>query len=259
MKLRQYQVDAFANRPFEGNPAAVCPLDEWLDDNLMQAIAAENNLAETAFFVADENDFHIRWFTPTVEVELCGHATLASAYILFNELGYSENTVTFNSLSGPLTVSRDGELLVMDFPNEKAEPCMPPEGLVEALGCEVGQCYFNGDFVVELESEQLVRTVQPDFSRLASIEARGVIVTAASKDYDFVNRFFGPRVGIDEDPVTGSAFTKLIPLWAERLSKNKLYAKQVSARGGEVYCELAGDRVYISGKGAVFMRGEIIV
>jgi len=259
MKLTQYQVDAFADKPFEGNPAAVCPLDEWLDDGLMQAIAAENNLAETAFFVADGNDFYIRWFTPKAEVELCGHATLASAYILFNELGYSETSVTFNSLSGPLIVSRDSEIFCMDFPNEKPVACELPPGLVDALGCEIERCYLAGDYVVELASEALVKSVQPNFTLLAQIDARGVIVTARSSDYDFVNRCFFPKLGIDEDPVTGSAFTQLVPMWAERLAKRSLSAKQVSARGGEVICKLVGNRVVISGKGVLFMKGEIII
>lgn len=257
MKLTQFQVDAFASQVFEGNPAAVCPLDEWLEDEVMQAIAAENNLAETAFFVPDGDDFHIRWFTPTTEVKLCGHATLASALVLFNELGQSAPTITFNSLSGPLEVSQDGGLLVMDFPTERPEPCEPPPGLADALGCEIGNCYFNADYVVELESEALLKAVQPDFSLLAKIQARGIIVTAKSSQYDFVNRFFGPRVGVDEDPVTGSAFTKLIPLWAEQLGKSRLTAKQVSSRGGEVFCELLGDRVHISGRAVLFMKGEI--
>lgn len=257
MKLTQYQVDAFADKPFEGNPAAVCPLDQWLDDTLMQAIAAENNLAETAFFVPDGDDFHIRWFTPTVEVTLCGHATLASAYVLFNQLGCTAGSITFNSLSGPLRVIRKGELLVMNFPTEKPKPCEPPQGLALALGCEIGDCFLAGDYIVELGSEDLVSQVEPDLSLLAGIDARGVIITAKSNDYDFVNRCFFPRLGIDEDPVTGSAFTQLIPLWSERLNKNVLKAKQVSTRGGEVFGELLGERVTIAGKAVLFMKGEI--
>jgi PhzF family phenazine biosynthesis protein len=259
MKLTQYQVDAFADQPFRGNPAAVCPLDQWLDDDLMQAIAAENNLAETAFFVAQGAEFQIRWFTPSTEVDLCGHATLASAFVLFNELGHTANSITFNSRSGPLIVSQDGRFLVMDFPSESPKQCEPPQGLADALGCDVGDCFFREDYIVELESEAQLKALQPDFSLLGKIQARGIIVTSKSQEYDFVNRFFAPQVGIDEDPVTGSAFTKLIPFWSERLAKKALIAKQVSARGGIVYCQFEGDRVRISGQAVLFMKGEIYV
>jgi len=259
MKITQFQIDAFADTPFEGNPAAVCPLDSWLDERLMQSIAAENNLAETAFFIADGDQYHIRWFTPEMEVELCGHATLASAHVLFNELGYESDSISFNSLSGPLVVSRDRDFLKMDFPNEKPEPCEIPDGLVEALGCDVDRCYLNTDYVAIVESEELLSSIKPNFSLLANLNARGVIVTARSTHYDFVNRFFAPKVGVDEDPVTGSAFTKLIPLWVERLGINEMKAKQVSKRGGEVLCRLSGDRVEISGKAVLFMRAEIFI
>lgn len=259
MNLTLYQVDAFANKSFEGNPAAVCPLDKWLDDGLMQAIAAENNLAETAFFVPDGNSFHIRWFTPTVEVTLCGHATLASAHVLFNQLNYKEKSIVFNSLSGPLTVTKNEDLLVLHFPTETPLPCPAPEGLAQALGCEIGDCFLAGDYIVELASQELVNQVQPDFSLLANIDTRGIIITAKSNSYDFVNRCFFPRLGIDEDPVTGSAFTQLIPLWAQRLGKTVLNAKQISPRGGEVFCELRGDQVTISGKAVLFMKGEIVL
>ncbi len=259
MKIKQFQIDAFAEKPFEGNPAAVCPLDSWLDERVMQSIAAENNLAETAFFVAEDGQYHIRWFTPEVEVALCGHATLASAHVLFNELGYESDSVSFNSLSGPLRVTRDRDLLKMDFPNQKPEPCEIPDGLAEALGCNVDRCYFDTDYVAIIESEELLSSIKPDFPLLANLNARGVIVTAESTHYDFVNRFFAPQVGINEDPVTGSAFTKLIPLWAERLGINEMKAKQVSKRGGEVFCRLLNDRVEISGKAVLFMRAEIII
>ncbi len=259
MRLKQYQVDAFASRVFEGNPAAVCPLEHWLDDSLMQSIAEENNLAETAFFVPDGENFHIRWFTPKAEVALCGHATLASAFVLLNELDYMGKSITFNSLSGPLTVHREESRFFMDFPNEMPVPCDTPAGLDQALGCDIEACYLGGDLIVELASQALVEAVQPNLAMLAEVDARGVIVTSQSSDYDFVNRCFFPVLGIDEDPVTGSAYTQLAPLWAQRLGRQSLTAKQVSPRGGEVFCHVDGDRVGIAGHARLFMRGEIVV
>ncbi len=257
MKLDLYQVDAFASRRFEGNPAAVCPLDDWLDDSLMQSIAFENNLAETAFFVQEKDGFRIRWFTPLTEVDLCGHATLASAYVLFEELGYSERKITFQSKSGPLMVSRHGNSFELDFPAQPAKVCDAPLGLQDALGASVDACFLNEDLLVILSDESIVRNLSPDFRKLAKVDARGVIVTAHSQEFDFVSRFFGPQVGIDEDPVTGSAHTKLVPYWAERLSTNELHAKQVSNRGGELHCSLVGDRVKIRGQAILFLKGEI--
>jgi len=257
MKLSQYQVDAFANKPFEGNPAAVCPLEKWLDDATMQAIAEENNLAETAFFVKEDETFRIRWFTPNTEVALCGHATLASAYVLFNELGFESDSVVFDSLSGALGVARNGDLLTLDFPSQP--PCVSdiPLGLENALGTSISRCLKNEDYIVVLETERDVLKLQPDFSKLMEVDARGVIVTARSEKYDFVNRFFGPRVGVNEDSVTGSAYTKIVPYWAKELSKTKMLGKQVSSRGGEVICELDGDRVKIGGRGVLFSKGQI--
>lgn len=260
MKLDFYQIDAFASRAFEGNQAGVCPLDAWLPDAVMQAIAEENNVAETAFFVAHENGFDIRWFTPAAEVDLCGHATLASAYVLFEKLGYSEERIDFHSKSGLLSVVKQGGTMQLDFPEQYAERCDLPDRLLEALGLDqerVVECGCNEDFVLVVDSEQTVASLSPNFSKLNDIDIRGVIVTAASKKYDFVCRFFGPQVGINEDSVTGSAFTKLAPLWAEKLGKTKLRAKQISARGGEVNCELVGDRVLISGSAVCYLEGEI--
>ncbi|MFT5612630.1 MAG: PhzF family phenazine biosynthesis protein [Polaribacter sp.] len=257
MKLNIYQIDAFANNVFEGNPAAVIALTEWLDDSLMQSIAAENNLAETAFFVKEEAGFRIRWFTPAVEVDLCGHATLASAYVLYQKLAYKGASLTFNSRSGPLTISQDAGRYVMDFPTQACQPCEVPNGLVEALACEVNTCFNNEDYLVVLDTEQELLNLQPDFSRLAELDLRGVIVTAPSLKYDFVSRFFAPNVGINEDPVTGSAFTKLIPYWAQRLGKDMLSAKQVSQRGGEVFCQMRGDRVLIAGSAVSYLQGCI--
>lgn len=257
MILDIYQIDAFANNVFEGNPAAVIPLDEWLDDDLMQSIAAENNLAETAFFVEEDTGYRIRWFTPAVEVDLCGHATLASAYVLYEELAYQGSSLTFNSRSGPLTISRDADRFSMDFPTQACLPCETPSGLAQALGCEINACLKNEDYVVVLDTEQQLLNLDPDFAGLSELDLRGVIVTAPSANYDFVNRFFGPNVGVDEDPVTGSAFTKLIPYWAERLGKNVLTAKQVSQRGGEVFCQMQGERVLIAGSAISYLQGSI--
>lgn len=259
MKITQYQVDAFASRIFEGNPAAVCPLKEWLDDDLMQRIAAENNLAETAFFTPHEDAYAIRWFTPLTEVDLCGHATLASAYVLFNELGLQGREINFNSNSGLLTVRRSGDLLELDFPSQVPEPCNPPAGLSKALGINVQRCLKNEDYLVVLESEHALQALTPDFNKLFDVDIRGVIVTARSDQYDFVNRFFAPRLGINEDPVTGSAYTKLIPFWAKELDKQHLDAKQISARGGEVFCRLQDGRVRISGHGILFSKSDVFI
>ncbi|MEM7360362.1 MAG: PhzF family phenazine biosynthesis protein [Pseudomonadota bacterium] len=257
MKLDIYQVDAFANRAFQGNPAAVVPLQDWLDDELMQAIAEENNLAETAFFVKEDEGYRIRWFTPMTEVDLCGHATLASAFVLYRELGYKEPELVFNSRSGPLIVSSKGDLLQMDFPAQKCIPCEPPAGLYGALGVSRADCLKNEDYLVVLENEEELLALQPDFFSLGGLDMRGVIVTSPAADYDFVNRFFAPNVGINEDPVTGSAFTKLVPYWADRVGRTRLEGKQVSTRGGEVSCELRGDRVLLAGRAIKYLQGMI--
>ena len=264
MRLTQYQVDAFARQTFEGNPAAVCPLDQWIDDHLMQSIAAENNLAETAFFVNEGSQYQIRWFTPTEEVDLCGHATLASAHVLFKELAYLGEVITFSSRSGALVVRNDGDLLSMDFPNEAPRPCDAPVSIAEALGLaeqqeQIASCYLGGDLIVELTSEQAVLDAKPNLPMIEALDARGLIITAQSQQYDFVNRCFFPKLGIAEDPVTGSAFTQLVPMWAERLNKQQFIAKQVSTRGGEVFCSLNGDRVGISGHSVLFMKAEIFI
>lgn len=259
MKLMQYQVDAFASRIFEGNPAAVCPLKGWLDDALMQRIAAENNLAETAFIIPQDESYAIRWFTPLTEVDLCGHATLASAYVLFNEFGVEGRELTFNSKSGLLRVRRNGDLFELDFPSQVPLACRPPAGLSQALGINVQRCFENEDYLVVLESEHALQALNPDFNKLLEIDIRGVIVTAPAQQYDFVNRFFAPRVGINEDPVTGSAYTKLIPFWAKELGMQRLNAKQISARGGEVFCRLNGERVMISGHAVMFSKSQVFL
>lgn len=259
MQIDIYQIDAFASRPFEGNPAAVCPLEAWLPDELMQSIAAENNLSETAFFVPDGDNYHIRWFTPAAEVDLCGHATLASAFVLFDCLGAGDDTVTFDSRSGLLPVSRDGERIVLDFPAQPPVSCDTPREIVEAFGAAPVECLQSADLVAVFDHEDTVRSAEPDIPTLAGLQSRGIIITAAAKDYDFVSRFFGPAVGIPEDPVTGSAHTQLVPYWSGKTGKSRFHARQVSARGGDLFCELADDRVLIAGTAVLYLRGSITV
>lgn len=257
MKLTLYQIDAFASKVFEGNPAAICPLEAWLPDELMQSIAIENNLSETAFFVQTDNGYHIRWFTPAHEVDLCGHATLASAYVIFDLLGYKQNTIAFESRSGVLTVKRENDWLEMDFPSQPPVKCDTPEQIVRAFTDTPIECLKSEDYIVVFEHEASVVNASPDFSLLSGLDLRGVAITSTSGKYDFVTRFFAPKFGINEDPVTGSAFTQLIPYWSNRLNKQRLNAKQVSSRGGEVGCVYAGDRVQISGKAVKYMVGTI--
>lgn len=258
MKLKLYQVDAFTNQIFGGNPAAVCPLSKWLSDDLMQQIAQENNLSETAFFVPTENGFHLRWFTPVSEVDLCGHATLASGHVIFNHLGYSGNFIEFDSRSGKLGIKKEGGKLVLDFPTDKIEPIETPQFIIEALGYQPKSCYQGReDYLVEVDNQSIVENTSPNFGILKKLKARGVLVTARGKEVDFVSRCFFPAYGIDEDPVTGSAHTTLTPFWAERLGKKELDARQISARGGELFCTLKGDRVELSGNAVTFMIGEI--
>lgn len=257
MKLPYYEVSAFTTNPFGGNPAGVCPLEAWLPDVVLQGIAANNNLAETAFTVPRGNDFELRWFTPTVEMDLCGHATLAAAAVLFNELGASGDEVKFHSRSGWLTVSRQGDLLTLDFPARAPASCPVPEALIRGLGVTPKEVFKARDYFAVFSNEAEVLALKPDFAWLKLRDCLGVIVTAAGADCDFVSRFFAPGAGVDEDPVTGSAHCTLIPFWAQRLGKARLFARQVSARGGELFCELAGDRVWIGGKAVLYLRGEI--
>ncbi|WP_144779505.1 PhzF family phenazine biosynthesis protein [Marinobacter maritimus] len=265
MRYPIYQVDAFTNEIFKGNPAAVIPLDAWLPDKTLQALAAENNLSETAFFVpetdADNSDFHIRWFTPCFEVPLCGHATLASAWVIFNKLGWSENAVRFHSKSGPLGVHKSpDDWLELDFPNLRIEEQQTPAIILEALGNAPAKAFHvpsdTNDMIV-LESEAAVRAVQPDMRILKQLGNMGLIITAPGDQVDFVSRYFAPGSGIDEDPVTGSIHSVLVPYWAEKLGKTKLEARQLSARGGVLRCELKGDRVAIAGQAAFYMEGTV--
>lgn len=259
MELNLYHVDAFATKVFEGNPAAICPLNEWLPDHLMQTIAMENNLSETAFFVPDNEIFNIRWFTPTTEVDLCGHATLASAHVLFEHLDFSSNTIIFSSRSGPLSVSRSNEWLEMNFPSQPPVECDIPDPIVQAFTTRPVKVLKGCDYIVIFENDDDVKNAQPDLSLLRTLDTRGVCITAKSTKYDFVSRFFAPSYGIDEDPVTGSSFTQLVPYWSNVLDKNKLFAKQVSARGGEAKCGLVGDRVTIAGKAITYLIGSIAI
>lgn len=259
MAIRLYQIDAFTDRVFGGNPAAVCPLERWPGDALLQAIAAENNLSETAFFVPQSNQFHLRWFTPVIEVDLCGHATLASAWVIFNELEPTRTSVTFSTRSGDLTVQRDGELLVMDFPAYTLTACEAPEALIAGLGRAPQAVFASEDYLAVFASEDEVRQLQPNMQALAQLDRRGVIATAPSNNADFVSRFFAPRYGIPEDPVTGSAHCALVPYWAARLGKTRLHARQVSARGGELFCEARSERVQIAGRAAKYLDGEIAI
>ncbi len=260
MELKVYQVDAFASQVFKGNPAAVCPLTEWLPDSVMQNIAMENNLSETAFYVKEKEGFRIRWFTPAVEVDLCGHATLATAFVLFSYEGHTENKIVFNSRSGLLTVTKSGNQLTLDFPIDTLTAVDAITQLEEGLGVK-SKATFKGktDYLVVLENEAQVQQLQPDFKKIAQVNARGVIVTASGEKVDFVSRFFGPQCGVDEDPVTGSAHTTLTPYWASVLNKNEFTARQISARGGELTCRLNGNRVEISGEAKLFLKGTLYI
>jgi PhzF family phenazine biosynthesis protein len=257
MKLPIYQIDAFANNSFEGNPAAICPLERWLPDKTMQSIAEENNLSETAFFVPTKNGFHIRWFTPVAEVDLCGHATLASAYVIFTFLDYKESEINFESRSGLLKVTNDDGLLVMNFPSQRPIKCNTPEEIIQAFNYTPIECLKAEDYIVVFNSEELVYLSKPNLELLKKLDLRGVAITAKSDEYDFVARFFAPKYGINEDPVTGSAYTQLAPYWSSALSRSKLRAKQVSSRGGELLCQLVGNRVYIAGRATTYLTGKI--
>jgi PhzF family phenazine biosynthesis protein len=252
-----YQLDAFADRPFAGNPAAVCPLDAWPPDDRMQAIAAENNLSETAFFVRrPDGDYDLRWFTPAIEVDLCGHATLASAHVVLNRLTPDARSVTFHTRSGPLTVARDGDRLVMDFPAQPPAPGAVP-GLAEALGAAPAEVQVGRYAVAVFDDAAAVAALEPDFRAIARLDPPFVVATAPGDDCDFVSRFFAPSAGVDEDPVTGSAHCILIPFWAERLGKAALFARQISRRGGALWCRHDGDRVTMAGHCAPYLEGRI--
>ena len=260
MTIPIYQVDAFTDHIFGGNPAAVCPLKEWLDINTMQKIAEENNLSETAFFVPKDDYFEIRWFTPKVEIDLAGHPTLATSWVIFNELGYTKDKIRFVSPhSGELIIEKNEDLIIMDFPSTEAVSCPIPEYLVEALGKVPLEVLRSRDLVVVYNNQKEIENIKPDFGILSKIDIFGIVITSPGENCDFVSRFFAPRAGIDEDPVTGSAHTILTPYWANKLGKNKLSAIQISERIGVLDCEYHGSRVKISGKARPFMKGEIYI
>jgi PhzF family phenazine biosynthesis protein len=257
MQLKIYQVDAFANKTFEGNPAAIVPLESWLDNTILQAIANENNLSETAYIVPNKKGYDIRWLTPTSEVDMCGHATLASAYVLFNELGYDKQKIYFDSKSGELIVQKEGDYLCMDFPAQSIEKIENIDKFKKIFGDNILEVYKSMDYIVVFKDEEIVKNLKPDISLLKSLDLRGVIITSKSSEYDFVCRFFAPNYGIEEDPVTGSAFTQLVTYWNKKLDKISFNAKQVSSRGGEVACDLQGDRCIIKGKAVKYLEGTI--
>ncbi|MEQ1854092.1 MAG: PhzF family phenazine biosynthesis protein [Chthoniobacteraceae bacterium] len=257
MKLPYYQIDAFTEQPFSGNPAGVCLLGRWAGDSVLQQIAEENNLSETAFLVGSGEDWELRGFTPTVEVDLCGHATLAAAFVIFTELGSRATTVRFRTTSGVLGASFENGVVMMDFPSRPGEACAAPPGLISGLGHIPREARKSRDFLAVLGSEEEVRALSPDLPQLATLDCLGIIATARGVDVDFVSRFFAPRVGVPEDPVTGSAHCTLIPYWAEKLGKSKLVARQLSRRGGTIHCEMRGDRVGIGGRAILYSRAEI--
>ncbi len=260
-KLDVYQVDAFTDQPFAGNPAAVCILEQPQDDSWMQSVAAEMNLSETAFLLAENDGFGLRWFTPLAEVDLCGHATLASAHVLWNERGANAGrALRFSTRSGILTAIRKAGRIELDFPGEPPEPCEPPDGLLESLGVE--SCYVGSnrfDYLVDVGSEEAVLAAEPDYSALGELDVRGVMITGRSTSplFDFVSRFFAPRFGINEDPVTGSAHCCLGPYWASRIEKTEFIAYQASRRGGQVRVRVEGDRVALSGQAVTVLSGQL--
>lgn len=260
MQLEYHQVDAFSNRPFCGNPAIVYRLDHWLDDALMQRIAAEHNLAETAFLVKQSEHWHIRWFTPATEVPLCGHATLASAYVLFNLYAEPGEVIEFHSLSGPLRVRRAGQRLELDFPAQNIEPDHRLlDAVSAALGVAVEAAFVGPELLAVVADEATVRSCQPDLAEVAKLPGMGVIITAPGQQYDFVSRYFAPSIGIAEDPVTGAIHCSLIPYWSQRLAKLEMRAYQASARGGELHCRLAGERVKIAGDAVLVAKATLLL
>lgn len=261
MKQKIYQVDAFADEVFKGNPAAVCPLEQWLSDDLLQKIAMENNLAETAFYVKKEDHYELRWFTPAVEVDLCGHATLAAAFVLFNHENFNGNIIQFHTRkSGILTVSNNNDWLTLNFPTDSFTSIPLTDEIIACFDIQPIEV-FQGrtDYMIIFSSEDEIRNVVPSFAKILALNARGVIITAKGKNVDFVSRFFGPQVGVNEDPVTGSAHTTLTPYWSKELGKTEMIAIQLSAREGYLKCKYLGDRVEISGQGRLYLMGEIFI
>ncbi len=257
MKIPIFQVNTFTSELFCGNPAAVCPLESWTSDKILQSIASENNLSETAFFVKENEGYRIRWFTPVCEVDLCGHATLASAYIIFNEIDRTVSNIKFFSNSGKLSVTKDSDLISLDFPSLPPKISQNPENIYSAFNIKPTEVLQADDYLLIYDNQKQIENLLPDANLLKEIDLRGVIVSSKGNDCDFVSRFFAPKYGIDEDPVTGSAHCTLIPYWSEKLGKKKLHAKQLSKRGGELFCEMKKNRVVISGHAVKYFSGEI--
>jgi PhzF family phenazine biosynthesis protein len=260
MRIPIYQIDAFSSQPFKGNPAAVCPLEEWLPDEVMQSIAMENNLSETAFFVKNEDQYDIRWFAPKIEIDLAGHPTLATAHVIFNEMNHQGDTITFKSKIGDiLEITRNKDIISMNFPTRPPKKIYKKELIEEAIGVEVEEFYENRDGLAVVANEEIVTNLSPSMDKISKMNYVGLIVTSRGDNVDFVSRFFAPQIGVPEDPVTGSAHCELIPLWAEKLNKNKLTAKQLSSREGTLYCEYLNDRVIIGGEAVTVLSGELII
>jgi predicted PhzF superfamily epimerase YddE/YHI9 len=257
MRIPYFQINAFTSHTFGGNPAGVCLLPSWLPDETLKSIAAENDLSETAFLVRRDGFFELRWFTPAVEVDLCGHATLASAFALFLESGQAEKNIRFQTKSGWLTANKRDEIVELDFPSRPPARCPVPEKLLLGLGGKPAEVLRSRDYLAVFNSPAEVAALKPNFDLLRQLDSLGIIVTAGDHEADFVSRFFAPAAGIDEDPVTGSAHCTLIPFWSERLGKQEMFAKQISQRGGELYCQHLGDRVGIGGHAVIYLRGEI--
>lgn len=258
MEIPYYQVNAFTKSLFGGNPAGICPLESWLADEDLQAIATENNLSETAYFVQRQDYYELRWFTPKLEVELCGHATLASAFVIFNYLDKSVKNLRFKTKSGLLKVTRQGDLIVMDFPTQRGNKCSAPEKLLNGLRAEPKELLRSSrDYLAVYDSEEVIKSLRPDMEQLEELDCLGIIVTAPGLNCDFVSRFFAPRAGVPEDPVTGSAHCALIPYWSERLNKKELHAFQLSQRRGELFCQSFGNRVSIAGCAITYLTGTI--
>ena len=260
MRIPIYQIDAFTSEQFKGNPAAVCPLEDWIEDALMQNIAAENNLAETAFFVKKiSGEYELRWFTPKGEIDLCGHATLASAFVICTYLEENMRNIKFHTKSGVLEVAKSDSLFTLTFPSREGSPCDTPEALVKGLGKKPKKVFMARDYLAVFETEQDILDLEPNMDELLKLDGLGVIATAPGTDADFVSRFFAPKMGIPEDPVTGSAHCTLVPYWKNRLSKNQFNAVQVSERGGKLYCTLEDGMVKISGEAVAYLEGTILV
>ncbi len=259
MKIPIFQIDTFTNSLFSGNPAAVCPLDKWLPDEQLLSIAAENNLSETAFFVKEKGVYSLRWFSPVTEVDLCGHATLAAAFVVLNHIAPLKRYVDFYTRSGRLSVKRNGKFLAMSFPRRDPVICKAPDGLINALGKKPKKLFASRDYMALYDSEDDIKAINPDMHALKDIDRLGVIVTAIGKKSDFVSRFFAPKAGIPEDPVTGSAHSTLIPFWAKQLRKERLHAIQLSKRRGELFCELQDHNVIITGQAKLYLSGNIFI